>query len=60
MKKVHARELQNIRMAGHNEKKYSRVIDDGILLEWVAIGWIDLRKATKEDHKKYPVVVRDE
>ena len=46
-------------MAGHNEKKYPAVIDNGILKEWIAIGWIDLRKATKEDHKKFPVVERD-
>jgi hypothetical protein len=59
MKTVHAKELQNIRMAGHNEKKYPNVIDSGTLLEWVAIGWIELRKATDEDYKKFPVVVRD-
>ena len=59
MKTVKATELSNFRMAGHNEKKYPAVIDNGILKEWIAIGWIDLRKATKEDHKKFPVVERD-
>jgi len=59
MKKVKATELSKLRMAGHNEKKYPAVIDNGILKEWVAIGWVDLRKATKEDYEKFPVVVRD-
>jgi hypothetical protein len=60
MKIVQANELSNIRMAGHNEKKYPAVIDEGILKEWVAIGWVDLRKAMKTDYKKFPVVVRKE
>jgi hypothetical protein len=55
---VKATELSNMRMAGHNEKKYQAVIDNGILKEWVAIGWVDVRKATDEDHKNFPVVVR--
>jgi hypothetical protein len=55
---VEATELSNIRMAGANEKKYQAVIDNGILKEWVAIGWVDLRKATDTDHKKFPVVTR--
>jgi hypothetical protein len=58
VKTVKASELVNIRMVGGNEKKYDAVIDNGILKEWVAIGWIDLRKATDEDHKKFPVVTR--
>jgi len=59
MEIVNAKELQNIRMAGHNEKKYPVVIDEGIVKEWVAIGWVDLRPAAKDDYKKYPTVVRD-
>lgn len=59
MQTVHVNELRNIRMAGHNEKKYPAVIDGDRLIEWVAIGWVEVRKATKEDYKKFPVVVRD-
>ena len=59
VKKVKATELSNFRMAGHNEMKYPAVIDNGILKEWVAIGWVDLREATPEDHKIFPVVERD-
>lgn len=47
-------------MAAGNEKRFTRVIDENILKEWVAIGWVDVRKATKEDKKKYPKVVRNE
>ena len=46
-------------MAGHNEKKYPAVIDGDRLIEWVAIGWVEVRKATEDDYKKFPVVVRD-
>jgi len=55
---VHARELSNIRMTAGNESKYSFVIDDGILKQWVAIGWIDLRSATSADKREYPTVLR--
>jgi hypothetical protein len=58
MKTVNAKELQNIRMAGHNEKKYPVVIDNGVLKEWVAIGWVDVREATQKDYEKFPVVER--
>jgi hypothetical protein len=58
MKTVNAKELQNIRMAGHNEKKYPVVIDYGVLKEWVAIGWVDVREATQKDYEKFPVVER--
>ena len=49
MKTVKATELSKFRMAGGNEEKYTAVIDDGILKEWVAIGWIDIREATEKD-----------
>jgi len=59
MQKVKASELSKFRMVAGNEKKYSAVIDNGVLKEWVAIGWIDLRKATQEDYEKFPVVERN-
>ncbi len=58
MRTVKASELSNLRMAAGNEKKYSAVIDDGILKEWVAIGWIDIRPAEESDYEKFPVVER--
>ena len=50
-------ELINVRMAGGNEKKYSRVIIDNWLKEWVGIGGVSLRKATERDKGVYPTAV---
>lgn len=58
MKTVRASELSKFRMVAGNEKKYRFVIDDGIVKDWVGIGWVDVGKATKEDYEKYPVVER--
>jgi len=57
-KTVHASELSNIAMAERNETKYSIVIDQRILKEWVGIGWIELRTASTADKEKYPTVIR--
>ena len=48
--------LSNFKMAAGNEKRISKVILDGMLKEWVGIGWVDLRRATAADLKKYPTV----
>jgi hypothetical protein len=58
MKTVQAKEVSKFKMVGGNEKKYKAVIDDGILKEWVGIGWVDVRKATKKDFEKFLVVQR--
>ena len=57
MKTVKASELSNLRMATGGEKKYSRVIVNGVLQEWVGIGWIEIRKAKTRDLATYPTVV---
>ena len=57
MKTVRRSELNNLRMAAGNEGKYDIVILDGMVKQWVGIGWIGGTKATKEDIKKYPTVV---
>jgi hypothetical protein len=56
MKKIPRREVSNRRMIEGNENKYSIVILEGELKEWVGIGWIDIGPATNEDRKKYPTV----
>lgn len=56
-KTVRRSACSRIAMVGRNERKFTRVIDDGVLKEWVAIGWIDIRKATKSDRSRYPKVV---
>ena len=57
MKTVRSSNVSNIAMTTGGEKKYSIVIDGGVVKEWVGIGWIDLNKATKADRKKYPTVI---
>jgi hypothetical protein len=56
--KVKASELSTLKMTAGNEDRYSKVIQDGRLLQWVGIGWIDLRTATEEDYSNYPEVER--
>jgi hypothetical protein len=55
MKTVKLSELETLRMVTGNEKKYSKVIVDGQVKEWVGIGWIDIDD--EPDEKLYPVVV---
>lgn len=50
-------ELGTFRMAISNERKYNKVIVNGIVREWIGFGWIDLDKATEEDRQKYPTVI---
>lgn len=57
-KTVHARELSTLKMVAGNERKFTKVIDGNTVKEWVGIGWVDLRKATPNDAKLYPMVVR--
>lgn len=58
MNTVAARKLSNIAMVNGNENKFEIVIDGNVLKEWVGIGWIELRIATKHDQKLYPTVER--
>lgn len=57
MKTVKASQVTNLKMVAGNENRISRVIDHGVLREWVAIGWITIRKAIKADFKRYPKVI---
>jgi hypothetical protein len=56
MKTIDAKELANIRM---NESKPMKVIDNGMIKDWVGIGWVTGDEATAEDIEKYPTVVRE-
>ena len=56
MKTVKRSQLSTVRMVAGNEKKYQRVIDNGIIKNWVGFGWVDERDATDKDHEKYPKV----
>ena len=46
-------------MIAGNEKKYSRVIINGVIKNWVGFGWVDEGKATAEDFKKYPTTAKE-
>ena len=56
--KISARKLSTLAMVNGNEKLYKKVIDNGVLKEWVGIGWIELGKATQKDLVNYPIVKR--
>jgi len=56
VKTVHIKNLSTIAMTTGGEKKYTKVIHNGILKEWVGIGWVDIRKATARDRATYPTV----
>lgn len=45
------------RMGCGGKGKPTIVIDGKRLMEYVGIGWIEIRKATKEDQKKYPKLI---
>lgn len=49
--------LSSLNMVAGKEKEYSIVIDHNVVMQWIGIGWIELREATKEDKENYPLVV---
>lgn len=55
MRTVTRHEISQSMMVAGNEEKYSKIILDGKVLEWVAIGWIEIDD--KPDMRKYPVVI---
>lgn len=57
-KTVNVSKLTNRAMIAGGEKSITKVIDEGMLKEWVGIGWITARTATKTDRAKYPEVQR--
>ena len=55
-KTISRSELSNLRMVAGNEKKYSRIILNGHVHNWVGFGWVDEGPATDEDSRNYPTV----
>lgn len=45
-----------IAMSTGGQRRHPIIIHEGIVKEWVGIGWIDLREATPDDKQKYPEV----
>ncbi len=59
MRTISASKLSAVAMVGGGERRIHKVVDHGRLMEWVGIGWIDLRRATKADRLKYPKVTHE-
>lgn len=57
MTTVYRDELTAMRMVAGNEKKYSIVVDGGVVKEWVGFGWIEIGRASDTDRAVFPVVV---
>jgi len=55
---VHARELSSVRMVGHNENKFSKVVDDNEVKQWVGFGWVGEGPAQSPRDDKLPRVIR--
>jgi hypothetical protein len=59
--KTYLRQRTHTAIMGSGGKgKPMNVIDGDRLMEYVGIGWIEIRKATGADREKYPVLVDDE
>lgn len=59
-KPVSFHDVSTIAMVVRNEKTISKVIHDGVVKEWVGIGWITLGPAKATDYLKIPQVKGDE
>jgi hypothetical protein len=58
-KTVHARDCSYLAMTAGNETKFSKVIDEGIVKQWVGIGWVDEGPEEYPRDKNLPRVVRN-
>jgi ssDNA-binding Zn-finger/Zn-ribbon topoisomerase 1 len=57
MRVVLREKLSKTHMTTGGEKSISKVIDGDRVVEWVGIGWIDLREADERDRRRYPIIV---
>jgi len=55
---VNARELSNTKMSNGNVELFPKVIDHGIVKDWIGMGWVNSHAASEEDYFKYPEVKR--
>jgi len=55
---VCACELSNIKMSTGNVHLFPRVIDKGMIKDWIGMGWVTDVPAKEEDYYKYPEVKR--
>lgn len=57
MKTIDIREVSNLKMVSGNEKRVRKIVQDGVVKEWVGFGWVEVRKATPRDLRTLRVVV---
>lgn len=58
-KTVTKREMTTIHMVQGGERKHSRVIVDGRVMNWVGFGWVDEGEADAYDRRVLPTAVED-
>jgi len=56
MNTIPASKCSTIAMVNGGEKTHPMIVHNGVLKEWVGIGWIKLRDATDSDKLTYPTV----
>lgn len=56
-KTVKRAKLSNIAMVGRNERSITKVILDGVVIEWVGFGWINLGPPGADQIRNLPHVV---
>lgn len=59
-KVINISEVSKIAMVDRNENWLKTIIHNGVVKDWVGIGWIDSRPATKQDYAKITIVVEKE
>jgi hypothetical protein len=56
---IHARECSSVAMVAGNEKRFTKIVDDGIVKQWVGIGWVSEGPEEFPRDKDLPRIVRD-
>ena len=53
-KPIDVSQCATIRMVAGNEKRFSKIIHEGAVKQWVGIGWVTERHAEATDYLKIP------
>lgn len=56
---VHARECSVLAMVAGNEARFTKVVDEGVVKQWVGFGWVSEGPEEYPRDEKLPRVVRD-
>ena len=55
--KLRRSDVSNVAMVGGNEKRFTRIICDGRVQNWVGIGWVDEGPPSIAQQGRLPIVV---